>query len=115
MTWEKAVPWWVAGLLANIAICGVEYFNRTRGAGGGGWLTVLPFTFPFIVLGQWALYRSWNGAPTMMVAWMYFTLGNNVIRLASSYWLVGERFGWQVPVGCAVMFAGSWLVKAGMK
>lgn len=107
------LPWWAAGLLANFAIMFVEYFNRTRGA--GGWLAVLPYSLPFIVIGQWALYRSWHGAPTMMIAWAYFTLGNNVIRLLSSYILVRETFDWRVPAGCAVMFAGSMLVKAGMK
>ena len=107
------LPWWAAGLLANMAVCFVEYFNRTRGA--GGWLAVLPYSLPFIIIGQWALYRSWHGAPTMMIAWAYFTLGNNVIRLASSYWMVRETYDWRVPLGCAVMFGGSMLIKAGMK
>ena len=107
------LPWWAAGIVANGAICAVEYFNRTQGA--TGWMGALRYTLPFIIIGQWALYRSWHGAPTMIVAWMFFTIGNNLVRLLSSYFLVGERFGWQVPLGCAVMFAGSYLVKMGMR
>jgi hemolysin-activating ACP:hemolysin acyltransferase len=76
---------------------------------------VLPYTLPFIIIGQWGLYRSWNGAPTMMMAWAYFTFGNTAIRILSSYLMVRETFDWRVPVGCAVMIAGSMLIKTGMK
>lgn len=82
------MQWWMAGIIANICIAIVEYLNRKGGF--NGFLEALPYTIWFIFIAQWGLYTSWRHAPSMLIAWVWFTAGNNIIRLLSAYWLVGE-------------------------
>jgi len=109
MSW---VPWWTAGVIANVCIMYVEQANRRA---TGDWIHTLPYTIVPIVIAQWGLYHAWKGAPTMMVAWVVSTLGNSALRLGNSYYIIGEKFGWQVPVGAVIMLLGGLIVKAGQR
>ena len=102
------MPWFVGGIVANVAIAIVEYYNRRLGL---GFIGTLPYTFVFIVIGQWGLHHQWSKAPDFMVAWIFFTLGNNVLRLLSSYFAVGEPANWKQILLTGVMFGCAYGMK----
>ncbi len=107
------MPWYVASLLANAAIMGVEYINR---ANPGGWLHALPQTAPLIVVAQWGLYHAWSGAPHWMLAWVVFALGNAALRVAAVYLFAnGEVASWgHILAGTVAMLAGAFIIKEGL-
>ena len=106
------IPWWAAILGASVFIQYTELVNHTA---KGGWLTVLPRTAIPILCAQFFLFIGWRGAPSLMLAWSYFTLTNTVARLGISWFGAGELFDWRTPLGVAVILAGGQLVKAGMR
>ena len=105
------VPWWAASLIANVCITRIEFLNRTLPY--RDWLQVLPHTWWLILLAQWGLWNAWTGAPSMMVAWVWFTAMNNAMRLGSAQWAVGEPPGVLTTIGAILMFVAAWLVKVG--
>jgi hypothetical protein len=105
------VPWWAASLIANVCITRIEYLNRTLQL--DRFSEVLPHTGLLILIAQWGLWNAWTGAPSMMIAWVWFTAMNNLMRLASAQWAVGEPPGLLTTVGSALMFLAAWLVKEG--
>ncbi len=105
------MPWWIAtSLLANAAIISVEYLNRQQPDLG----SALMRTWPLIILAQVCLYFSWHYAPSLMVAWATFALGNSLMRLVMVGSALGEpmKMTWTVG-GIALMMLGSYLVKVG--
>jgi len=102
------MPWWVASGLANVAIGVIEYVNRTGGY--ASYIQLLKVTGPFILLANWCLWQSWSGAPSLMTAWVVFSSGNIMIRLATSYW-IGEQPNLMVWSGVMMVVGGSYLIK----
>jgi hypothetical protein len=96
--------------MANAAIIAVEYLNRTQPSLGDAMLR----SWPLIVVAQVGLYFTWHHAPHMMVAWMVFSVGNSLMRLAVVGGVLGEpmKLGW-VALGIGLMFAGSFAIKQG--
>lgn len=103
--------WWIAALVANANIAVVEYLNRTAGY-PTFWDAVLR-TGPFILVAQAGLYYCWRGAPSFMMAWAFFTVGNMVMRLLSNHYLVGERLTIVGYAGVALMLLAGQLIKMG--
>ena len=101
--------WILAGLLANVGIMFVEYINRTQ---DGNFFQVLPVTIGPIMIAQFGLWYSWSHAPSMMLAWICFTVGNNTLRIANSY-LVGEPFNVFYAAGLSLAIAGACFIKHG--
>lgn len=87
MLW--GIPWWGWTLIANASITAVEFLNRTRGWSSP--LEALPKTLPLIVIAQVGIFAGWRYAPSLMVAWATFFVGNTLMRLASAHFLVGEE------------------------
>lgn len=111
MNWVPTVPWWVWGLLANIAIMVIEWLNRSGGF--ASYFHALRFTLPLIFVAQMGLFYAWRDAPTMMLAWAAFTLGNTVLRLVNTTWMVGEIPSLSTLFGVALITAGAYCVKIG--
>jgi hypothetical protein len=108
-----SIPWWVASLISNVAIIFTEYQNRTV---EGNWLDALPITIVPIVVAQWCLFHSFNGAPHWMIAWATFTVANSIIRVAAVYFYGGEVDSIShVILGCVVMIGGAFLMKEGLR
>lgn len=106
------VPWWVFSLVSNVAIIFTEYSNRTI---DGGWTAALPITIVPIVLAQFCLYHSFNGAPHWMLAWATFTVANSIMRVAMVHFFGGEIASiHHVVLGCCVMVGGAFLMKEGL-
>ena len=111
----NTMPWWIASLIANAAVIGVEYLNHAGGY--GSWHATLLRTGPLIVVAQWGLYRAFSGTDHWLAAWAVFTLGNAVMRLAGVGLLVGNQIGsWvYVTLGVAIMIGGSFILKEGLR
>jgi multidrug transporter EmrE-like cation transporter len=107
-TW---LPWWfVASLMANVAINVIEFMNRTA-SHGTSFPQQLLLTWWLILVAQFGLFHAWKGAPSMMIAWAVFSSMNALMRLVSNHFFLGEPLSWQGWAGVAVMFAGMYLVK----
>ena len=107
------IPWWAYSLASNVSIIATEYFNRIA---VGGWISVLPQTALLILVAQYSLFKCFNGAPNWFGAWIFFTVGNSVMRIASVWWLAETEVSrWDLTtLGVAVMLLGSYIVKRGM-
>lgn len=108
------MTWWIASLVSNVAIIATEYLNRHA---TGGWLSVLPQTFPLIVVAQFCLFLAFNGAPHWFTAWAFFTIGNSVMRVGAVAVQSDHGVGnwWLVSAGVFVMVGGSGLLKTGLR
>lgn len=109
------MPWWMASILANVCIMGVEYFNHAGQY--GSWLRTLPRTGPLILVAQWGLYHAFSHSPNWLMAWAVFTVGNAVLRVGANAWLAGNQIAswWHVIIGVAVMLTGSLVMKGGLR
>lgn len=103
--------WWQASILANVAIAMVEYLNRTQNYPNFG--TAIFHTLPYIVAAQIGLFYCWRDAPSFMIAWATFAVGNSVLRCVSAQFFVGEPLSWYTVAGVSVMFGGTYLIKIG--
>lgn len=109
------MPWWVPSLVANACIIATEYLNASA---KGGWASVLPRTAVLIVVAQYCLFKSFNGAPHWLVAWAVFTIGNSGMRVAWVSLAGGEHSvgSWtHALLGITVMIGGAFLVKEGLR
>ena len=106
--------WWTASLLSNACIIFVEYANRNA---AGGWTTALPYTVIPIIMAQYCLFLTFNGAPHWLAAWMVFTVGNSIMRVAAiSTWAPGEVTDWRLVVaGVVGMITFALVTKEGLK
>jgi hypothetical protein len=107
------MTWWMASLFANVNIAAVEYLNRTGHY--SSFADALLRTAPLIVLAQYGLWKCWDGAPSMMLAWAFFTAGNLGLRLLSNQFLVGEGLTWTTGAGVVLVASGVQMVRIGMK
>ena len=108
------MPWYVASLLANVAIIATEYLNRI--GAGPSWIRVLPKTLPFIAAAQYGLFVAFSQAPSWLAGWAFFTVGNSIMRVAAVHAMAGhEVASWpHAALGIGVMMAGAFLVKEGL-
>jgi len=110
------IPLWIAtAMLANACIIATEFLNRNH---SGTWLTVLPTTAPLIIVAQFALFWTWNTAPSWYAAWIVFTVGNSLTRAAAiaSTSSAGEIASWPtVVLGVSIMLTGSAVLKLGIR
>ena len=104
-------PWWVASIIANFTIMTIEYLNRSGGY--ATWREALVHTGPFIIVAQWGLFYAFRDAPTFMMAWMVFTVGNSMLRLGNAHFLVGEPLNWKIITGVGLMLLASYFLKIG--
>ena len=105
------MTWWAASIIANLSISVVEYLNRTGGY--ENFSTALLHTFPFIAAAQLGLFYCWRDAPSFMLAWCTFTVGNSLLRMVSAQFLVGEPLSWYTVAGVSTMFLGTYFIKVG--
>lgn len=106
------LPWYLASLIANVAIIATEYLNRNA---TGGWTSVLPQTAPLIIVAQWCLFLAFNGAPHWLMAWAVFTIGNSLMRVATVGLTAGEIASYpHVLLGIVIMVGGAFLLKEGL-
>lgn len=107
------LPWWLASLVANVAIIATEYLNRTA---PGGWTSVLPQTAPLIIVAQWCLFVTWRDAPHWLVAWIGFAVGSSVMRLVAVRFAGDDEVeNWPLVAACvAGMLACSYGLKRGI-
>lgn len=110
------IPWWAAATVANVAIITSEYIHRSVPA-GTSWSKIMPWALPVYIVGQFFLFKCFSGAPHWLTAWMVFTVGNSIMRVAAvSTWAPGEVDDWRrVVIGTAGMILCAFYVKGGLK
>lgn len=108
----NSIPWFAWSIIANFAIAGTEYLNRTGGYNHAG--EAFARTAPLIFIAQVGLFYAWRDAPAFMTAWAFFTVGNIMLRVLSSHFMVGERLTLDVAFGIAMVVMGGHLVRQGM-
>lgn len=107
------MPWYAASIIANAAIMGVEYINRTT---PDGVLHALSRSALLIAVAQVCLYYAFNGAPHWLMAWAVFVLGNAGMRVCMVYLGAGhEVASWNfVLAGTTIMLVGTFIIKKGL-
>ena len=108
------MPWYAAAVLASFCIMVVEYVNRHA---DGTFLSMLPYTLVPIMLAQWCLFTTWNGAPHWLTAWAVFAVGSSMMRVMAVHLFAGQEVtSWPfIMAGITVMLVGSQLVKEGLR
>lgn len=101
------MTWWMAALLGSGCMMTTEFINRRA---TGTYVESLVWTLPAILLGNWFLFRCWNGAPSLLSAWVVFSGFNCVARLAMTAVLVGEPVGWRSVLGALLVLAGGFII-----
>ena len=103
---------WVAwSLVANVAIIGLEYMYRMVDY-RSFWDGLPHFVLPILAT-QLALYYMFKDAPSYLLAWAAFTVGNTVLRLMSNHWFIGDKMNWMIMAGVSVIVLGTFLIKEG--
>lgn len=105
------LPWWAWSLTANVGIQCIEYLNRTSPSPDFG--RTLIRSAPLILLSQWGLFHAWRGAPSWLLAWAFFTVCNNALRIMFSWQLGGEPPTWTSLLGCLVIGLGASIMAYG--
>ena len=108
------IPWWAASIVANVCCIGCELIYRRS---TGGWVAAIPALAVPTIVGSWALFQTFNGAPHWLFGWAVFALGSAVMRVAASQFLVegDDITSWPlVMAGYAVMLCGSLILKEGL-
>lgn len=110
------MTWWAYSLLSNVAIMVSEYLHRSVPA-GSPWIELLPKVGLVYIVAQFCLFKSYSGAPNWFTAWMVFSIGNSLMRVVAVHLFAnGEVTSWSnVSMGIAVMMAGAFLLKEGLK
>jgi len=97
-------------LFANINVLTLEYVYRVGTF--NSFVSSVPYTIVPILLAQWALFMLFKTAPTYMLAWAMFAVGNAVLRLIPNYYL-NEGINMQIIAGIGFMVGGMYLIKLG--
>lgn len=82
------MTWWVGTVIAVAGIQLLEYMNRTMQF--DNFLVALKYTAVVILIGQYGLWKSWSGAPSLLMAWVMFFSLNVACRTVLLTYLVGE-------------------------
>ena len=73
-------------------------------------------TAPAIVFAQWLLFRAFNGAPHLLVAWATLTIGTSVMRVAAVKITGMPVESWpMVLFGITGMIGFSFVLKEGLR
>jgi len=91
-------------LVAVCSISAIEFFSRTVGTMPGALLR----SAPFIIVSQICLYNIFNSAPSVIAAWLGFTLAMSFGRILNSTFILKESLDlpWLLAsVSCMVIAA----------
>ena len=104
------MPIWILhSVLANLCIMGIEYVYRVKSF--PDFSSALPYMLVPILIAQYSLFYLFREAPSYLLAWAVFFLGNGIIRVAVSVYL-GEPMNGQIVAGLLLIGAGAFFMKA---
>lgn len=98
--------WILTSFVANFSIAFLEWNHRTSGLT----LVSLSRVIPAIAVCQAALWFSWRNAPSVMVAWATLTLGNTVLRIISTHFILHEPLSVKIWAGIVLISAGTFVM-----
>jgi len=105
------VSWVLWSLIANVSVLSIEYANRKDYF--EGFINGLPYMIWPIMIAQVGLYYCFRDAPSYMMAWAVFTVGNAILRVISNSVLLNEQLNWMVGIGVVGMVGCAFLIKQG--
>ena len=98
----------VSVFIAALCLTRAEYTARTAETFG----SYIGEVWTFLLLGQFCLYILFNTAPSVMVAWLSFTLTMSAMRVANSYFILDEGLDMRfVCASAALMLAAAITLK----
>jgi hypothetical protein len=80
------IPWWAYSLLASASAASIEMFMRGQPTLLDAWARI----WPLVLLLQTCLYFSYNGAPSLLGAWIVFTIATSMMRLGVAWFILAE-------------------------
>lgn len=106
------IPWWGYSLAANVAVISIEYLYRIQPTLPDAMLRC----WPLIIIAQVSLYFSYHGAPSLLGAWIMFTIANSAMRLGVSAFVLGEpvRLPWAL-IGISLAICAGLAIKEATK
>jgi len=95
-------------LVATTSISGVEYIARTTDT---VWEALVK-GIPLVLISQYCLYYIFSTGPSVMMAWVIFTIAMSLTRFVNSAVILREdlNFYW-IAVGLASMFIAALCIK----
>ena len=103
--------WILWSLIANLSVISIEYVNRRDYF--DGFVNGLPYTIWPIALAQLGLYYCFRDAPSYMIAWAVFTVGNAILRVICNSVILHEQLNWMIGLGVIGMVGCALLIKQG--
>ena len=100
---------WVAVCAGTVLCVSItEYINRTA----PDFSTAMMHSVAFITVSQIGLYFIFSKAPSIMAAWLAFTVGMSLVRVLSSMYVLDEPLnaGWLL-IGVGFTLAASLAIK----
>ena len=97
-------------LAAAVCIGQVETLTRQHDT----FLGAMSRAWPFIIVGQFCLYNIFSNAPSVMVAWISFTITMSLVRVGMSYLVLGEHLDlrWVTAAICLMTVAALCMKEA---
>jgi len=92
-------------LIASVCLTKLEYSSRVTDSFG----EYIVEAWPFIAMGQFCLYILFHTAPSVMVAWLMFTLTMSAMRIANSYFILDEGLDMRFVCASAVLMLAAAL------
>ena len=105
---ERMPIWILHSFIANAVIMGIEYIYRTKAF--PDFTSALPYMLIPILIAQYSLFYLFREAPSYLLGWAVFFLGNGVLRVAISIYL-GEPMSEQIIGGLLLIGAGAFFMK----
>ena len=95
-------------IVGTLCINRAEILSRTQDS----FFSYLLHAMPFILLGQVCLYSIYNKAPSIMAAWLSWTITMSLLRVGSSHFILSEGLDlrWTLA-GVAMMIGASLCLK----
>lgn len=103
------MPWWAFSLGSNVCVATAEYAYRAS--------VFESFWHSLWILGPlnlaiaYCLFHAYPGAPSLIFAWAFHSVGNMAARLVVAQFLLHEPVSLQQVAGLLLMFAGAAMVK----
>ena len=92
-------------LIAAACLTRSEHASRTVETFG----EYIVVVWPYLLVGQFCLFILFNTAPSVMVAWLMFTLTMSAMRIANSYFILDEGLDMRFVCASAVLMLAAAL------
>jgi len=101
--------WILSSIAANLCIAVLEYIYRTNSLSAGLALKIVPL----VIFMQLMLWHTWRAGPSLMLAWGVFTLGNTVLRVVNTHFMICEPMNTSTWLALTLIMTGVFVMHYG--